>query len=204
MGAPLDNAAGLQHEDLIAGRHALQSMGYKHNRAPAFEGAQCVQQKLLVVRIKRACGFIQDQKRRSAQQSPCYGNPLALTTREVLPTFSQKGVIPVSEHPFPRRYVEDTVVPRAGKSLQVTHLRPKEPTLIVPDPDTVRTHRCSEGAFERRRRLANSSPANGRWIYHRVPLSIPDCRSAPTLVRLYGRVDLSFNSEWHTDAQVRA
>ncbi len=95
MGAPLDNAAGLQHEDLIAGRHALQSMGYKHNRAPAFEGAQCVQQKLLVVRIKRACGFIQDQKRRSAQQSPCYGNPLALTTREVLPTFSQKGVIPV-------------------------------------------------------------------------------------------------------------
>jgi hypothetical protein len=95
MGAPLDNAAGLHHEDLIAGRDALQPMGHKHNRAPAFEGAQRLQQKVLVVRIKRACGLIQDQKRRSGQQSPCYGNPLALTTREVLPALGQKGLIAV-------------------------------------------------------------------------------------------------------------
>jgi hypothetical protein len=61
VGTPLDNAAGLHHEDLIAGRHALQSMGYKHNRAPAFEGAQRFEQKLLVVRIKGTRRLIQDQ-----------------------------------------------------------------------------------------------------------------------------------------------
>jgi hypothetical protein len=50
IGASLDNPAGFHHNHLITGRHTLQPMGHQHNGAPAFEGAQRFQQKVLVVR----------------------------------------------------------------------------------------------------------------------------------------------------------
>jgi hypothetical protein len=79
MGTPLNDPAGIHDEDLIAGNDALEPMRHEHDRASALEGLQRFQEKLLVVRIKGAGRLIEDKKRRTRDQRPGDGKPLALS-----------------------------------------------------------------------------------------------------------------------------
>jgi hypothetical protein len=79
MGTSLDDPASVHNEDQIAGNDTFEPMCHKHDCATTPERLQRLQKKLLMVRIKSAGRLIQDKKRRTRDERPSDGKPLALS-----------------------------------------------------------------------------------------------------------------------------
>ena len=86
----LRDVTSVHHEDPIARGYGLQPMGDQQDRSKTSEGQQGLDEMLLMVGVECACGFVQDQERRTRDESPCNRDPLTLPAREVLSTFARR------------------------------------------------------------------------------------------------------------------
>src|SRR5919112_4192730 len=93
MGALFNNSACLHDEDLIAIHYRRQAMGDQHDGASALQGAECLDQPALVLRVEGTGGFVEDQKGCLAEQGTGDRDPLTLAAGQVLPALSQHRVI---------------------------------------------------------------------------------------------------------------
>ena len=92
MGALLHQAAALQHPDHIGALHRGQAVG-DHQCGAAHHGfVQGSLHHFFALRVERAGGFVQQQKRRVLQNSPRNRDALALPARQAHAPVTQIGV----------------------------------------------------------------------------------------------------------------
>jgi hypothetical protein len=61
VGAALDDASAVEHDDLVGVAHRAEPVCDYHDRAAAVEILEVLHDDALVVRIERAGGFVEEQ-----------------------------------------------------------------------------------------------------------------------------------------------
>ena len=78
MGAFLDDAAMVHHQNAIGFENGGQSMGDDQRRAVAHDAFKGTLHRRFTFGVERAGGFVEQQDRRIAQDGPGDGDALAL------------------------------------------------------------------------------------------------------------------------------
>ena len=88
MGALFDQASLVKDENLIGGQDGRESVGDHHRRSSNHQALESILNQRLRTRIERGSGFVEYENRRVFEEHPCDGEPLALTPREAVTTFT--------------------------------------------------------------------------------------------------------------------
>src|ERR1700729_3887675 len=97
MGAGLDDAAVVQHDDLVRIAHGGQPVGDGDRGAARGEGVEGQLDGALGLGVQGAGGLVQHEHARVAQQGPGDGNALLLAAGEPVPAGADHGVVAVRQ-----------------------------------------------------------------------------------------------------------
>ena len=92
MGAALDDAAGLEHDDLVDPVQAVGLVGDQQRRASGGDVEQVVRECAARVRVEAGGWLVEDEHRRIREQRPGQGEPLPLATGQYRAVRSDWGV----------------------------------------------------------------------------------------------------------------
>ena len=92
MRAFLDDAAGLHHQDAVAGEHGRQPMRDHQRGAPAHQALERVLDQGLALGVERGGRLVEQQQRRVAQDRARDGDALALAAGQRDPALADRGV----------------------------------------------------------------------------------------------------------------
>lgn len=79
MGAPLNDAAVIHHQDLIGVLDGSQTMGDGENGLPPCQGCERLLDQMLILRVYAGGGLVQDHNGSVLQNGPGDGNTLLLS-----------------------------------------------------------------------------------------------------------------------------
>jgi hypothetical protein len=97
MAAPLDDAARVEHDDLVGVAYRRQPVGNDEHGTLPHQPLDGLLHEPLGLGIERAGGFIQDENRGVAQQGSGNGNALALAPRQPGAPLAEHGVVSLRE-----------------------------------------------------------------------------------------------------------
>ena len=99
VATPLDDAAAVEHQDLVGADDGGQAMGDHHGGATRERRGQRLLHQRLVLGVEVAGGLVEHHDRGVLHQHPGDGQPLALTTRQAMATLAHHGVVAVGQAP---------------------------------------------------------------------------------------------------------
>ena len=97
MVAALDDAALLDHKNLVGAANGRQAMGDDERRAALHQLGKPALDHRLRFGIERTGGFVENEDARLGQESPCNRQPLPLPAAELHPALTHDGVVSLRE-----------------------------------------------------------------------------------------------------------
>mmetsp|Transcript_18179 Transcript_18179/g.28458 ORF Transcript_18179/g.28458 Transcript_18179/m.28458 type:complete len:692 (-) Transcript_18179:1735-3810(-) len=97
MRALRHNPALIQHDDAVGFLDGGKAVGHNQRRAPFGQPVHGVLHKAFAFSVQGACGLVQKQHRRIAQNGAGNGDPLFLTARQHHAPFAQRAVISIRQ-----------------------------------------------------------------------------------------------------------
>ena len=95
--APLDDAAAVEHQDLVGADDGGQAMGDHHGGATRERRGQRLLHQRLVLGIEVAGGLVEHDDRGVLHQHPGDGEALALASRQAMAALADHGVVAVGQ-----------------------------------------------------------------------------------------------------------
>ena len=97
MGAPLDDFAVIDHQDLVGVLHGLQPVGDHDDGLLPGQRLDGLRQLVLVLRVHVGGGLVQEDHRRVLHHGPGDGDALALAAGQVRAALADHGVVAVGQ-----------------------------------------------------------------------------------------------------------
>ena len=127
MSAALDDAAGLEHDDLVDPVQAVGLVGVEQRRASGGDVEQIGGEGTPRVRVEAGGGLVEDEHRRVREQRPGQGEPLPLAAGDRRSVYAHGRAEALGERLDPRQQPG----PRRGvRQLLVARARPGEPEVV--------------------------------------------------------------------------
>jgi len=127
VGAALDDAAGLEDDDLVDPVQAVGLVGDQQRRAPGGDVEQVGGEGAARVRVEAGGWLVEDEQRRVREQRPGQGDPLPFAARDGRAVHAHGGLEALGERLYPGQQPGPC---RGVRQLFVARARPGEPEVV--------------------------------------------------------------------------